>query len=144
MKNERIRKFFEKDTEHVLYWLSIVTIIITGIIYVTQIWFVNYVNQPGLMDCQMKRMFGIPCPGCGGTRAIVNLFRGNLLASLYYNAFATYGCIIYGAFFITQTLQRITKGRIHGMKFKRIFLWIGIAILAIQYVLKLTIPGYII
>lgn len=142
MKNEKIRKFLSGDREHVLYWISIWAIVIAGVIYLAQLWFVNYVNQPDLMKCPLKIMVGIPCPGCGGTRAIVSLLKGQFLSSLYYNAFATYGCVIYGVFFLTQTMQRVTRGRIQGMKYRHRYLWIGIIILILQYLLKLIIPEY--
>ncbi len=142
MKNDKIKSFLDSDMENILYWISIVVIIFTAIIYFAQIWFVNFTGRYDLMECRLKAMTGISCPGCGGTRALISLAKGDILSSLYYNAFATYGAVIYGIFFITQTLQRITKGRLKGIKFRMIYLWIAIAILLIQYILKLTIPSY--
>lgn len=142
MKNDKIKKFLDSDMDNMLYWLSIVIILFTAIVYFAQIWFINATGHYELMECRLKAMIGISCPGCGGTRALKSLFKGNIIESLYYNAFATYGAIVYGIFFITQTLQRITKGKIKGIKFRMIYLWIAIAILIIQYILKLVIPGY--
>lgn len=144
MNNGRVRKFVSGGVEHVLYWLSIVIILISAVLLIIQFWVIDYFNRQDLLTCGMKAMFGIPCPGCGGTRAVVSLLRGNLLDAIYYNAFAVYCCIVYGVFFVTQTLQRITKGKVHGMKYRHIYLWLAIAILVVQYVLKLVIPGYII
>lgn len=142
MKNDRIKKFLDSDMDNMLYWLSIVVILLTAIIYFAQVWFVNATGRYDLLECRLKAMTGISCPGCGGTRALKSLIKGDILSSLYYNAFATYGAVVYGVFFVTQTLQRITKGKIKGIKFRMIYLWIAIAILIIQYILKLAIPGY--
>lgn len=39
-------------------------------------------------ECPFFKVTGIPCPGCGLTRATVLLFRGDLLASVKFHAFA--------------------------------------------------------
>jgi hypothetical protein len=38
--------------------------------------------------CSMRRMWGLPCPGCGMTHAFVALSHGDLGAALHYNAMA--------------------------------------------------------
>lgn len=35
--------------------------------------------------CFFKSLTGHPCPSCGVTRSVVELFRGNLLAAIYMN-----------------------------------------------------------
>lgn len=142
MKKGRLERFLESDVDNILYWVSIFVVVLTAVIYVAQIWFVNYTGRYDLLECRLKATIGINCPGCGGTRALKNLVKGNILSSIYYNAFATYGAIIYLIFFFTQTLSRITKGKIKGMKFRTLYLWIGIGILIVQYTLTFVIPGY--
>lgn len=137
-----IEKFCANDTDTMLYWSSIVVVLFTALVYGIHVWFVNYTGMYELLECKLKAYVGIDCPGCGGTRALKYLFRGDVLTAIYYNAFAVYGAITYIAFFITQTLQRITKGKIAGIKFKMAYLWIAIFILIVQYIFKLTIPGY--
>ena len=36
--------------------------------------------------CFMRILLNIPCPGCGSTRAVLALLRGNIAAYFYYNA----------------------------------------------------------
>jgi hypothetical protein len=38
--------------------------------------------------CPLLRTFGIPCPGCGLTRGVYFLLRGDIRTSLTYHAFA--------------------------------------------------------
>lgn len=38
--------------------------------------------------CPILHLFGVPCPGCGLTRGITSLVRGDLQASLSFHAFA--------------------------------------------------------
>ena len=44
-------------------------------------------NLPG-WECPFFRLTGIPCPGCGLTRAVILLLKGDLQASLRFHAFA--------------------------------------------------------
>ena len=46
-----------------------------------------FAGLPGWL-CPMKAATGIPCPGCGLTRACAALFRGDLSASLRTHAYA--------------------------------------------------------
>lgn len=39
----------------------------------------------GMHLCYFKATFGIPCPGCGLTRAFVRLFSGNLAGAFYFH-----------------------------------------------------------
>lgn len=139
----RLAEFGRQPTEHVLYWVSILCILILGIIYLAILYFVKKTGYYGFLDCKMKRLLGIPCPGCGGTRALWYLLHGRIITALYYHAFAVYGAIWYLLFFVTQTLQRITKGRLSGIPFCEKYLYFAVVILIAQYVLKLFIPGYV-
>lgn len=134
--------FGRQSTEHVLYWVSIWCILVLGIIYLAMLYFVEKTGYHDVLECTMKRTLGIPCPGCGGTRALWYLLHGRIITALYYHAFAVYGAIWYLLFFVTQTLQRITKGRLSGIPFCEKYLYFAIVILIAQYVLKLFVPGY--
>ena len=52
--------------------------------------------QIGLPDkkCMLLMVAGIYCPGCGGTRAIINLYRGKIWESFCYHPMVIYGFII--------------------------------------------------
>jgi hypothetical protein len=39
----------------------------------------------GHSTCYFKGFFGIPCPGCGMTRAWISLFNGKILTALYFH-----------------------------------------------------------
>lgn len=46
-----------------------------------------------LPDCLVKSIVGLPCPGCGSTRAYIALGRLDLAAALHLNPLATIGII---------------------------------------------------
>ncbi len=41
--------------------------------------------HPGV--CMIKQVTGVPCPSCGTTRAVAELFHGHVLSSLRWNPF---------------------------------------------------------
>lgn len=132
----------ERGVEHALYWISIPIVLFSLLGYALAWYLSGFAGLEGITGCGMKALWGIPCPGCGGTRAVLCLLKGQIGKSLYYHAFAVYFLTGYGIFFVTQTLQRLTKGKIQGLKYHNWYLTAGIVILAVQYALKLFVPGY--
>lgn len=142
---ERLRAFGCKQTEHILYWISIWCVLGVGLVYIAAFYIAHVTGNDRLLQCKMKLYFGIPCPGCGGTRAIWSLLHGRVLQAVYYNAFAVYGAVWYLLFFFSQTVQRVAARfdrQINGMKFRDAALYIAIVVLIVQYLLKLFVPGY--
>lgn len=90
-----------------------------------------------LWPCLFHLLTGYYCPGCGGTRAVQALLAGNLLRSFWYHPFVLYTTVVCGWFMISQTIERITGGRIKiGMHFREIYMWIAIAIIAVNCLVK--------
>ena len=139
-----LKSIEKKETEDGLYWFGIIGGIFVVIIYVAVYVFSEIVGFESIKNCKLKELLGIPCPGCGGTRAIVLLFKGKVISSIYYNAFATYSVLIYLIFMISHTLQRITGGKIKGIKFYSWYIKVAQIILVVQYIIKLIIPGYVV
>lgn len=42
-------------------------------------------RMPIPLGCPFKAITGIPCPGCGGTRALQSILNGDILHALYIN-----------------------------------------------------------
>lgn len=82
---ERLRAFGCKQTEHILYWISIWCVLGVGLVYIAAFYIAHVTGNDQLLQCKMKLYFGIPCPGCGGTRAIWSLLHGRVLQAVYYN-----------------------------------------------------------
>ena len=87
--------------------------------------------------CFFRLFTGFYCPGCGGTRAVYALLRGEILTSFLYHAFVPYTAVVGGWFMISQTIERCSKGRIAiGMKYRDIYLWIAIGLVVVQFLVK--------
>lgn len=139
---QKFDNLFYAKTEHCLYWLSILLIPVILSIYGITYFAAESFGLTFLRVCSMRTLFGIPCPGCGGTRAIVCLFTGRVFSAIYYNAFVVYAVVLYLIFFITQTLERLTKGKIIGLRFRNFYWQLALVILVLQYIAKFIIPDY--
>ncbi len=78
---------------------------------------------------------GLPAPTTGGTRAVVHLWRGELLESMRYNAMAI-PILLLLAVTLGWLIRQAAKRRPFLVPFG--FFWAWLAVLAIAWVLKLT------
>ena len=117
----------------VLFWLLV------GIAAVLKLGWLDRLPQ---IPCMFVLVFGMYCPGCGGTRALSALLSGHPLQSFLYHPAVDYVGILCGWFMVSQTIERVSQGRIRiGMKYHDYYLWILLAILilhcGIRNILKL-------
>lgn len=61
--------------------------------------------------CPIRANLGVPCPGCGLSRAIASLLRGDWESSLTYHAFAPLFLIAFGLIVITVLLPAALQTR---------------------------------
>ena len=130
------RKIKDNSIEAGLYRLGIAAVVIIAAIAVLCLlipaipeWFFG-------TKCFVLSHTGWYCPGCGGTRAVIALLTGHPLWSLYYHPAVLYAVTVFGAFMITQTLQRLTGGRIRGMRYRDAYLYIAAAVILINWIVK--------
>lgn len=88
------------------------------------------------VPCFFSTVLGIYCPGCGGTRALSALLHGHFLKALWYHPFIPYFAFIYFGFLLTQGLHRVGIKRIKGWRFHYWYLWAGVAILTVNFIVK--------
>lgn len=50
--------------------------------------------QLHIFDCSFLLAFGFPCPGCGGSRAVVSLLKLRPIASFFYNPTVLFALIL--------------------------------------------------
>ncbi len=92
-----------------------------------------------LPECQLRALTGLYCPGCGGTHAVMLLLRGHVIASFLAHPFVPYAVIVYLYFMVNMF---VSKHMSREKKIKVInvlpFVYIGIAIILIQWIVKLV------
>lgn len=89
-----------------------------------------------ISPCVAYSVFGIYCPGCGGTRAVNALLHGEILKSVWYHPIVLYSAVIFGTFMLTHTLERIGVPRIKGIKFHNWYMYVAIIILVLNVIIK--------
>ncbi len=90
-----------------------------------------------LGPCLLHALSGYYCPGCGGTRAVKFLLQGQLLKSFCYHPIVLYAVVLGGWFMISQTIERVSRGKIRiGLHFREIYMWLALAIIIINCLVK--------
>lgn len=87
--------------------------------------------------CLFHHITGLYCLGCGGTRALFALARGNIVKSLFYHPIVVYTALVGGWFMISQTIDRLSCGKTKiAMHFRLIYVWIGVGLAVINCLYK--------
>ena len=99
--------------------------------------------------CVIYRFTGFYCPGCGGSRAVSELLRGNLLASLLYHPLAAYGLVLYIAFMGSHMAAHVTAWlrsrtgtgagdgpRLRSLRWRTSFITAAVVLLIGNFVIK--------
>ncbi|MGN0299335.1 MAG: DUF2752 domain-containing protein [Lachnospiraceae bacterium] len=126
------------DEDEILYRL-LLCLVGLGVIYLIPVLFCDFDPMYGVngnMPCLIHTVTGGYCPGCGGTRAVAALLKGEILQSLYYNPFVLYMAAGIAAFLLSHTLKHLTKNRIHGLHCRSAFFYVGFGILAVNMLIK--------
>ncbi len=79
----------------------------------------NFIKEIFSSECFLRTHWGIYCPGCGGTRALVALMQGKIIQSIKYNPITILFLI---DFFTMSTLKEIERrnGKYYTAKFRKI------------------------
>mgnify|MGYP001218653100 CR=1 FL=1 len=86
--------------------------------------------------CFFQQMTGLYCPGCGGTRAVLALLTGHPVKSFFYHPVVLYVAVLVGIFLGSFALERISKGKIHGISFRIGYLWTGLFLVIINWLIR--------
>lgn len=125
----------KRSLEDQLFWIGLATAVLGGVLVFLYFRFIPREFKPE--SCVWDSMFGVYCPGCGGTRAVLALLKGHLLQSLWYHPLVLYTAVIFGAFMITQAFSKLTGGRFtKGLKFHNWYLYGAIGIVVLNCIIK--------
>ena len=127
-------KASEKTLDDVLYFYGIIALFAFAAVGVV----IGLIDHSGIVlpDCIFHMKTGLYCPGCGGTRAVRSLLHGHLIRSLWYHPFVFYGAVLYAVYMISNTIKRYINHNFYGMKYKDIYVYIWIAILLLNFIVR--------
>lgn len=118
---------------YIIGWCGIALVLVY--LFVKNVFHVDIIDYT--LPCTLYTWTGFYCPGCGGTRSVFALLRGDILRSVYLHPFVPYAAIVGGWFMISQTIERISRGRIKiALHFRMIYVWIALAIIFINVIYK--------
>ena len=93
-------------------------------------------NRIPRMPCFFDQVFGIYCPGCGGTRALTALLHGRLLLAVWYHPLIPYAAAICGGFMVTQGLERLGVRHVKGWRYHNWYLGAGVGLIVLNFIGK--------
>lgn len=80
-----------------------------SVIGLTQVW--SALAGVTIWTCPVPRFIGIPCPGCGLSRAAGAMFHGHFDQMLHQHAFAPFFIIALAAFMVASVLPTRSRDR---------------------------------
>ncbi len=123
------------STEEYLYrtGLVVLPVLIIGAWLITN-WVVP--RLPAAAECMFWKFWGVYCPGCGGTRAVLALLRGDFLLAAWYHPLVMYVVLMYAWFMLSHTLEKLHVPLIKGMKFEVWIMYGMVVVLILNCILK--------
>ncbi len=98
-------------------------------------WLLSVLKLEG--ECDFHNKTGLYCPGCGGTRALFALLRGNVLLSIYYYPIIPYVAGIFCLWAVRYIVSVLwPDGPIRKMPYKMGYVYAGIIIFYANWLLK--------
>lgn len=87
--------------------------------------------------CMVHLLTGFYCPGCGGTRAVYALLQGQFVRSLVLHPIVPYTAVIGGWFMFSQTVERLSRGRLKiALHFRDVYLWTALGLILLNVLVK--------
>lgn len=123
--------------DSILYKIGVIGLIIVAlavIVYLVTGYAVIDVAYP----CLFHLLTRLPCPGCGGTRALRALLKGDTFLSFYLYPPLIYGIIVYMMFMIRCfAIRHFGTTKSHDGAVVK-YIYIFIALMLLQWVVKLV------
>ncbi|MBE6072275.1 MAG: DUF2752 domain-containing protein [Clostridium butyricum] len=132
-KTKKEKKYF--SIEKTLFMTSS-AIIFLGIIFTIIFNIFNLEINLSPIPCILNSKFHLYCPGCGGTRALNSLLTLSLLDSFLYHPIVLYSVCIFIYYYIKTAISLLRKKEYSKFHFNYLILYIGLAIIIINFILK--------
>ncbi len=94
----------------------LVLLVVAGVLFSAELAAVVREVSPG---CWFRRLTGLSCPGCGGTRAVGALLSGDVVAAFRYNLLLPLGLLVLAAEYVR--MLRVYFGHRQDWREKRVY-----------------------
>ena len=122
----------DNDSDAVVYCIGLVSVFLVAAVY----FIIRLSHIIPDIGCAFRRITGLYCPGCGGTRSFVYLIHGHIIKSLAYHPFVPYVFTIAIIFYVSQTVRFISKGRTWAVHLGMPLIIPGAAIILLNWIVR--------
>ena len=137
IQSHAVRRHSANDILFFVGWLLLIPFTVLALFY--NIGWIHPTHW--LPPCLFHFVTGLPCPGCGGTRAFVSLLKGDLIHSFLYHPVVPFCFLLYVIFMVTQTMERIlrrkTNLRFHALSFRLEYVYLAVILILVQWIVKI-------
>ena len=134
-KEKRTAVWQSDDTVfYVFSWVIVGGFLIAAILHHTGVF---TLTRDIPFPCSFRSVTGLYCPGCGASHSLVALLDGRIVDSLVNHAFVPYVLLCALTDVTVNTIAHIRKKG--WLVFRMIYVYIGLAILFGQWILKNTL-----
>lgn len=124
-----------KTNEDMFYHLGKI-LLLPGILGAIFLQMIGRNGLERLPDCMFRRILGIYCPGCGGTRAAYYLVTGHPVKSFFFHPAVLYVAVVYVIFMGTVFFRRhFSKKQYQPIKIEG-YAYVAVVILLLQFIVK--------
>ena len=124
-------KYLLKKDNSVFISILITYIIIILLVIIYFSFLKSYISIPA---CPIYTHFGIFCPACGGTRALISILNFDIISSISFNPIVIYTLVFSTLYLITGSINIAFKKNINIHA--KLILKIGIFILFANWIIK--------
>lgn len=87
-------------------------------------------------ECIFQKLFGVYCPGCGGTRALIAFLHGQFVESFLYHPIVMYTAVMFGWFMLSHTMEKLHFPVIRGMAFRTWHMYGALVLIIVNCLLR--------
>lgn len=95
-----------------------------------------WLAMTGKMPCMFHAMTGLYCPGCGGTRAVKALLRGDVWLSFCYHPLVPYMALVGVIFLVSYAIYLKTGKEQFHLYLGNSWIYVGLALIVLNFVVK--------
>jgi len=111
-------------------WIVLATLLTAFLIW-------KYIlNEPTIAGCWIYQNLHVYCPGCGGTRSLTALLKGQLLHSFWYHPAVPITACVTAFYLFSQTIWRLRRKRGWTLHYRAGWLKILLGLIVFNCVLR--------
>lgn len=109
--------------------LKLVLMVVIGASTLAFMTYISTIYRYGQYECPIRKLTGLECPGCGGTRMLKSILKLDIKSAFLFNPYMFITLPIISAFTTVETTRYVLKGKVSKL-FDKILIIYAICTLA--------------